>query len=361
MPLLVAHRHGNARSDKSPAEGAAFLLRRPLPRQPLHRVVGNEIDLGVELPRDADKRARLRQIRIDALDEDILQRDHVLARSRPRPQSGNQLAKRPLAVDGHDARAHGVARAVQGNSEAQRLAEGGKAAQARHVARSGNGDVARADAQRARIHDESERGQQIVHVGERLAHAHEDEIVHPRAGHLLRRENLAENLRRRQIAREAQQPAGAKLAAESAAHLGRNAEGDAVAMRAAPAFRRRNDDRLHQTPVLHAREEFARSSRRAGVDLHHLQRAQSVATGELLAQGGRQVGHGGEIAHAPLPDPLHDLAGSVGLLPQFLHKARERLLPEFEDALRHGRQSSVSTYSSTRKGRMSSFPSPVPR
>ena len=68
------------------------------------------------------------------------------------------------------------------------------------------------------------------------------------SGDGFRREDLPDDFPGREVAFEAQQAGGAEFAAEGAAHLGGNAEGDAV--RLFPVFRSGggNDDGFHQIP-----------------------------------------------------------------------------------------------------------------
>ena len=105
--------------------------------------------------------------------------------------------------------------------------------------------MAGADVEGVLIHNDGERGQQVVHVRQGLTHAHEHEVIHPRAAYLLRSEDLTYNLRRGQVTRKPQQATGAELASEGATHLRGNAKGDAVTVSAALPHGCGDDDGLH--------------------------------------------------------------------------------------------------------------------
>jgi hypothetical protein len=104
----------------------------------------------------------------------------------------------------------------------------GQLANLRRESASGNGDVAGTDAESPRRIDDANRAQKILQVGERLAHAHEDDVIDFFSALLFDGDELLHHLGRVEIARQAFQSARAKLAAISAADLARDANCPAI-------------------------------------------------------------------------------------------------------------------------------------
>ena len=150
---------------------------------------------------------------------------------------------------------------------------------------------------------------QVVEVGERFPHAHEDEVVDPFSGDGFRREDLPDDFPGREVAFEAQQAGGAEFAAEGAAHLGGNAEGDAV--RLFPVFRSGggNDDGFHQTAVFHSGQEFPCGVRRA-VDFHDFRCVETEVFRQQVSERRGKVGHRVKGGDAFAPYPVQDLLGT---------------------------------------------------
>src|SRR5215831_12843449 len=108
---------------------------------------------------------------------------------------------------------------MQRKGEAKLRGFVGQLADLRRQSAGRNGDVAGADAEAPWRVDNANRAQNILQVGERLAHAHEDDVVDFFAGLLLYLDELFHHLGCVEIARKTFQSAGAKLAAVSAADL----------------------------------------------------------------------------------------------------------------------------------------------
>jgi hypothetical protein len=79
--------------------------------------------------------------------------------------------------------------------------------------------VARAEVQGFLAGDEGDGGEQVVEIGHRFAHAHEDQVVHALAGELLGGEDLAGDFRGVEVAGESGEAGGAEFAAVGAADL----------------------------------------------------------------------------------------------------------------------------------------------
>src|SRR6266496_5016814 len=133
-----------------------------------------------------------------------------------------------LAVDRHDPAAHFVGCAMQRKGKTKLRGLVGQFANLRRESASGNGDAAGADAEAPwRIYYPN-RAQKIFQVGERLAHAHEDDVIDFFSALLFNRDELFHHLACIEVARPAFQSAGAKFAAISAADLARDADCPAI-------------------------------------------------------------------------------------------------------------------------------------
>ena len=118
MPLFEAQGRRNPVFGEGVPEGTTCLLAGTLPRQTFNRVVGDKIHFGAKGLRSSCEQVRLRKIRIDAVDQNILEGNLLGFAPRPVFQSLEERGKRPLLVDWHDLTAHLVARTVEGNREA---------------------------------------------------------------------------------------------------------------------------------------------------------------------------------------------------------------------------------------------------
>ena len=194
-----------------------------------------------------------------------------------------QLGEGILPVHRHDLLAHLVGRAVERKREAhlQRLL--GELADARREAAGGNRDVPRADADAPMRVDDLDRLHQVGVIRQRLAHAHEDDVVDLRLRRALGLDDLRDDLARRQVALEALQPARAELAAVGAADLGRNAEREPVRALAEHVERRGNQHALDVIAGAQLPEQFPRRVVRA-LQLRQLQRGEIVSAPRAAAR-----------------------------------------------------------------------------
>ena len=119
----------------------------------------------------------LREVVVHAGDENVFQCDHPGLLLHIVLAGGRQLAQWILAVHRHDPVANFVRGAVQRNRQPELERLIGQPADLRSQPAGGHGDLARANScAPARIED-FERLKQMVVIGERLAHAHDDQIV----------------------------------------------------------------------------------------------------------------------------------------------------------------------------------------
>ena len=105
--------------------------------------------------------------------------------------------------------------------------------------------------------DEGDGGHQVVEVGERFAHAHEDEGIDALAGELLGGEHLAGDFRGVEVAGESGEPRGAEFATVGAADLGGDAERAAVGLFAVERRVGRDEHALDVAAVVQAEEKLA--------------------------------------------------------------------------------------------------------
>ena len=101
---------------------------------------------------------------------------------------------------------------------------------ARREANGGNGNFARADSERPRRVENSQRAKDVFVVGQRFAHAHENQIADAFAGNFLNLQNLIHNFGSSQVPADAIESAGAKPTAVGAADLRGNADGVPVTL-----------------------------------------------------------------------------------------------------------------------------------
>ena len=148
----------------------------------------------------------------------------------------DHLGDLPPGVDRHEGVAQLVVRGVQAQRQRHGQPLAGELAHRRDEAHRRDGDPAGAHAQAvgSRGDHPAHRPDDDVVVGQRLAHAHEDDVGHPPgpAGHLPARqrpgagEHLLDDLGGRQVAGQPGLPGGAERAVHPAAGLRRDAHRD---------------------------------------------------------------------------------------------------------------------------------------
>lgn len=130
MAFFIPHGNGDARLVDGVPEGAAAALRRAFPWEPLHSVVWNEVDLGMQALGDPDEMGCVVQGVVHVPDEDVFQRGHLVPVLPPFLQRGNELGEGPFFVDWHDLVAHLVRGSVQGDGQTDLPGIGGQFFQA---------------------------------------------------------------------------------------------------------------------------------------------------------------------------------------------------------------------------------------
>lgn len=130
MAFFIPHGNGDARLVDGIPEGAAAALRRAFPWEPLHSVVWNEVDLGVQALGDPDEMGCV-------VRESFTSRMRMYSSvgiwflSFPHSSNaGNELGEGPFFVDRHDLVAHLVRGSVQGDGQTDLPGIGGQFFQA---------------------------------------------------------------------------------------------------------------------------------------------------------------------------------------------------------------------------------------
>ena len=164
------------------------------------------------------------------------------------------------------------------------------------------------------VHDDLQRLLHMIEIVERLAHAHHDDIgQHPSLGRarpfakcVARQHDLADDLRRLQVADQLHRAGMAKAAIERAPDLARHAERAAVGIG--------DEHHLEIMAVVGAEQPFAGSVGRH-LRLDHFRPGQREALGQpwLLCFG--DIGHRGKVADSAIIDPMPDLLGAELGLP----------------------------------------------
>ena len=179
----------------------------------------------------------------------------------------DELLEWVLAVHRHDLFAHLVGRPVEADGETETEILLGQLENLRDDpgSRDGNATSTKAEAPGG-VH-RLEGSQQVIVVGERLAHAHDHDIV--KRGQPLGRpgrvglvldaadlDQLGDDFAHGQVALPALEPGGAKLAAIGAAHLGRDTDRPAGLILPHAFHRGPDDDGLNEGPITEALQEL---------------------------------------------------------------------------------------------------------
>ncbi len=170
--------------------------------------------------------------------------------------------------------------------------------------------MCRADADAPGRVDDFERLHQVFVIGQRLAHAHENEVVDLCPGGALGLDNLRDDFAGREVALPAFQPAGAKLASVGAADLGRDAKGEAVGAFAEHVERGRDEDAFDVIAGAQLPEQFSRRVVRA-LELDQLERGEVVGRVELVPHRRGQVGHLRDRIDALGVEPFRNLLAAI--------------------------------------------------
>ena len=233
----------------------------------------------------------------------------------------DELLEGELLVHRHDLVADLVRRAVEadGEAEAQRLL--GELEDLGHDAGSRYRHPPGPEAETPGGVDDTQGGEQVVVVGQGLAHAHDHDVIErgqPFGGaggvglvlDTADLDELGDDLPDRKVALPALQAGGAELAAIGAADLGRDADGPAGLLLADALHRGADDHGLDQGAVAEALEDLL-GDVGGGLALDQGRALEVVLLGKPGPETGRQIGHRLGGFGPPGVEPLEDLSGPI--------------------------------------------------
>ena len=246
---------------------------------------------------------------VDVVDEDVFEGDELFFSGLPVGAGVEQIVEGVFAVDGHDLRPHLVGGAVEGNSEPDLQGKIGELANLRDESARGDGDVTCAKADAPRGVDDAKGAREVFKVGQRLAHAHENDILNAFAGEGLGLEDLIDDFAGVEVTGPAVESAGAKFTSVSATDLAGDAEGAATGGFAKFGRGGRDENGFDETSVVELIKEFAGGV--VGTGFKNDGRAvETKAGGEFAAQRDGKIGHSFQGDDAFGVDPIENLCGA---------------------------------------------------
>src|SRR5437870_7127823 len=278
------------------------------------RVEGDQVHLDAKPVQQVDEAAGVRVGIVLAGEEHVLEGDALAARQRQLAAGAQERRERKAAVDGHQTVPLRVGRRAERHGEVDaRLGDetrdGGREADRRDRDPPGGDGVAPFGG------EDLEGGLDRSVVGERLPHAHEDDVGERRRGREIDPgTRLPTDLGGTQAADEPHPCRRAEAAAHAAAGLARDAEREAVpgAVRAADLRDQHALDRRRRESALarQVEEELPRPVGRLG-DERRLDAIDAELRREPCAERARETRHLVEGRGALAVQPRQDLAGSV--------------------------------------------------
>lgn len=326
VALFAAEGDGDAGAAEDVGEFFLAGGGRTFPREAGHGVVGDEVDVSVEVEGDVAEFFCLVERVVYVLDEDEFEGDHAAVFIGESLDRGEELGEGVGLVDGHDLFADLVGGAVEGEGEADAEGFVGEAEDFGDEAAGGESDAAGADAEAPVGVDDGEGADDGVVVGEGFAHAHDDDVVeggefHAGAGGagvlaVADVEELADDLAGVEVAFEAEEAGGAEFAAHGAADLGGDADGFAGVFEADALLGGADDDGFDEGAVAEFEQEFIGDVEGLfAVDEGEGDEFEGL--GEPGAEGFGEVGHVVPRADAFFVEPVEDLAGAEGRFAAF--------------------------------------------
>ena len=265
---------------------------------------------------------------LTSVEQHVLEGHALAERQREAAAGREQFLDREAAVDRHDPVADLVAGGVERDGQVDPEVLLGEPLDAGHQPHRGDRDAAGREREGLRVGEQAERLHGGRVVGERLTHAHVDDVGDPeaRGQPLAGRHHLAHDLPGAQVALEPHRAGVAEGAAEAAADLGGDAEREPIGVG--------HQHRLDARAVAVAEHELLAAVLRRGapLDLGHVH-------ARLRGQGGAevpgQVGHRVQVGHALDEDPLGKLAAPIARGARGSGPAPPS--PRVTDAIRAGR------------------------
>ena len=279
--------------------------RPPEPRA-LPRVERDQVDLGADALEEARQPDGVLGRLVDAIEQHVLESHPLADREREAAAGGQEILDGPALIHRHEALPHRVRRGVERDRQVDLQLFLGELLHPADQPHRRHGDPPGGVAEGAGMDQEPERLNGGLVVGQRLAHAHEDEVgdARSRVEGPAHRRQLADDLSRRQVANEAHGPGEAERAGEAASDLDGEAEGEPVPVG--------HEDGVDPGAVGQAKDELlaAVPGRDDALDLGNLgESLLRQPRPELL----REVRHGLEVIDALLEEPDGQLATAVGV------------------------------------------------
>lgn len=266
MALFLANGMGNLILGEDAGEGLLTRDIGALPIESMDGIVGDEVNMGVQVAGDGGEVAGLIEGIVHILNEDKLEGGHTAGGGAKVLNSGEELFEGVFAVDRHDLLADLVGGSMEADGEPRLDRFAGELLDLGHEPGSGNRDAASAEVEAPIGIEDGEGASEGTVIGERFAHSHEDDIIEGDTvggrgfGAFLLKvgdmEELRDNLGGGEIAFKAGEPGGAEFAAIGATHLGGDAEsatglGDPDAL-----LRVADENGFDESVILALEEEF---------------------------------------------------------------------------------------------------------
>ncbi len=200
-----------------------------------NRIVRDQVHVGkvTLILQQGNQFVRLLRSVVHARDHDVFESDAAVCLFQILVDGGHDFLQRVFAVDAHHAAADFIVRRVQGQSQVDLQPVFREFADLRSQSAGGNRDVASADCQTFGVVDDVQEGDDIVVIVERFADAHHDDVADAFTIAFLIQvvldlHDLCNDFACCQVALFAFQAACAERAADIAADLRRDADGQAV-------------------------------------------------------------------------------------------------------------------------------------
>lgn len=233
--------------------------------------------------------------------------------------------QRVLLNTGHELIARRLDGGMQGNGKRELLGDVGKFPNTGNNAAGRDGEVTGADTDAVGVVEDSQRLENLVVVGKRLALAHEDNARDALAKVVGYMKYLVDDLLSGQRALEAVETGSAKGAAHATASLGGNADGKLVTTG--------HTDSLDGNAVVVLEQILARAI--FGYLLGELRRrVEGKGLFKLLAKSLGKVGHIVKRTNVLLKDPFDELLRAEGWLAKFGHELANIVLAQVANVLR---------------------------
>ncbi len=249
---------------------------------------------------------------VDVAHHRVLDGHATLRRVRVLPDGIEHFVDGPAGVDRYELVAQLIRRSMEAQRQVERESLRRELPNAWDEADRGHGDASAAHAEPVGdLADErADRAHHRVVVGERLPHAHEDDVVQsprrsgddPRGQHLVGGQRLREDLCLREVALQTALTRRTERAGHATTRLRRDAEGRAA--------RVPHQDALEQRAVVEAPEGLDRASAVGGELLHLGEEAREQLCTKFTANACGQIGEVLRVIFKPVEEVSRDLVGA---------------------------------------------------